>query len=79
MSLRDYAVVLYRDHTTGLYVADVPSLSVSTYGDSKREAMAKVKEAIQVTIEGLQAVGQPLPGSSSDDESVEVRRVKVTV
>ena len=79
MLLRDYAVVLYWDRTTGLYVADVPSLSVSTYGDSKQEAMEKVKEAIQVTVEGLQAVGQPLPGNASDDESVEVRRIKVAV
>ena len=38
-----------------------PTLTISTNGETKKEAMAKVREAIPVTIEGLKAQGQSIP------------------
>ena len=68
-----YTVVLDWDAEEELYVATVPALSVSTYGDTRDDALKQVKEAIAVTVEGLQAAGQPVPqGDEGRVESVEV-------
>ena len=57
-----YRVVLEWDDEEQLFVATVPALSVSTYGESRDEAIANAREAIAVTVEGLQAVG---PGAAA--------------
>ncbi|MBM3942100.1 MAG: type II toxin-antitoxin system HicB family antitoxin [SAR202 cluster bacterium] len=56
-----YSVVLDWDETEKVFVATVPALSVSTYGDTREEVMDKVREAIAVTVEGLRIIGQPVP------------------
>ncbi len=56
-----YSVVLDWDEEEKLFVASVPALAVSTYGESRDEALEKAREAIVVTIEGLRAIGQPVP------------------
>jgi predicted RNase H-like HicB family nuclease len=43
-----------------VYVATVPALTVSTYGETHKEALRMAREAIDVTVEGLQSVGQPI-------------------
>ena len=68
-----YSVVVEWDPEEDLYVASVPALSVSTFGGSREEALERVKEAIMVTVEGLKAIGQPIPQGDEDKiESVEV-------
>lgn len=68
-----YSVVIDWDEEEKLFVATVPALSVSTYGETRTEAMEKVKEAIVVTVEGLQQIGQPIPqGDNGTVESVQV-------
>ena len=70
-----YTVVLEWDPEERLFVAAVPALTVSTYGETREETLDKVKEAITVTVEGLRAAGQPVP--HSDEGKVEV--VEVTM
>jgi predicted RNase H-like HicB family nuclease len=68
-----YSVVVDWDKAEKLFVATVPALCVSTYGETREEAMEKVREAIAVTVEGLHAAGQPVPeGDSGRVEIVEV-------
>ncbi len=68
-----YSVVIEWDEETNLFVATVPALTVSTYGDTREEAIEMVKEAIMVTVEGLRASGQPVPeGDAGKVELIEV-------
>ncbi len=68
-----YSVVVEWDPEEELYVASIAALSVSTYGESRREALGKAKEAIEVTLDGLRAIGQPIPlGDEGIIESIEV-------
>ena len=70
-----YTAVIEWDSEDRVYVATVPALRVSTYAETREEVLEKVKEAITVTIEGLQAVGQLVP--QGDEDKVET--VEVTV
>lgn len=70
-----YTVVLEWDEEERLFVATVPALSISTYGETRGEALEKAKEAITVTVEGLRKVGQPIP----DGDQGRVETVEVTV
>ena len=75
MSTVRYSVVVDWDAEERLYVATVPALSISTYGITRDEAIDKAKEAISVTVEGLRAIGQPVP----DGDVGKVEVVEVTV
>jgi len=70
-----YTVVIEWDPEEKVYVATVPAFPVSTYGELREEALEKAKEAIAITIEGLQAVGQPVP--EGDEDKVEVVEVSM--
>lgn len=70
-----YTVVIEWDLEEKVYVATVPAFPLSTYGETREEALEKVKEAIAITIEGLQSVGQPVP--QGDEDKVEVVEVAV--
>ena len=61
-----YTVVLEWDPEEELYVATIPVLSVASYGTTRDEAMEKIKEAAEVTIEGLKITGQPVPMCDED-------------
>ena len=68
-----YGVVVEWDPEEEVYVASIPALSVSTYGESRTDVLEKAKEAIEVTIDGLRAIGQPVPlGDEDKIESIEV-------
>ena len=68
-----YSVVIEWDPEDKVYVATVPALSVSTYGESRGEALEMAKEAIAVTVEGLKLLGQAVPEGDGDRvEHVEV-------
>ena len=70
-----YTVVIEWDPEETVWVASVPALSVISYAETREEVLTMVKEAITVTIEGLQAVGQPVPQGDED----RVDTVEVTV
>lgn len=54
-------VVLHQEEDGGYWV-EVPSLpGCVSQGDSKDEALANIKEAIELYIESLQANGDPIP------------------
>ena len=61
-----YTVIIERDPDEELYVASVPALSVGSYGTTIDEAMDKIREAVEVTIDGLKATGQPVPLGDGD-------------
>ena len=48
------------EEAESLFVATVPAPTASTYVETKEEARTKGKEAIPVTIKGLQAEVQPV-------------------
>lgn len=73
MSCRHYAVMLEHDPEAGLWVAYVPDLNnISTYGETREEAIAMAKEAISGYLELLVEDGEALPESSSSAEIVDV-------
>lgn len=54
-------VILHQEDDGGYWV-EVPSLpGCVSQGDSKEEALANIKEAIEAYIESLQAHGDPIP------------------
>jgi predicted RNase H-like HicB family nuclease len=56
-----YSVVLDWDDSEKVFIASVPALSISTYGETREEAIEMAREAIVVTIDGLRVLGQPVP------------------
>lgn len=66
-----YRVLIEQDED-GVYVAEVPSLpGCVSQGNTRCEAIDNVKEAIAVYVESLEAHGDPIPPSISE-EVVEV-------
>jgi predicted RNase H-like HicB family nuclease len=56
-----YTVVLEQDADGG-YVVHVPALpGCSTQGDSRDEALANAREAIEVYLEDCREAGDPIP------------------
>ncbi|MBZ0302824.1 MAG: type II toxin-antitoxin system HicB family antitoxin [Anaerolineae bacterium] len=54
-------VLLYTDED-GYWIAEVPSLpGCFSQGDTREEAIANIKEAIELYIEVLEAEGTPVP------------------
>jgi antitoxin HicB len=70
----DYAVILTRDET-GKWTAEVPALpGCITWGSSKDEVLALVREAIEGWMLSRQATGKSIP---SPTMVVELARVSV--
>jgi predicted RNase H-like HicB family nuclease len=71
--MRDYAVVVERevDGRYSVYVPDLPGCA--SMGDTRRQAVANVREAIACYVEGHKKLGRPLPRRRS---RVEIVRVK---
>jgi len=64
--------VLIEQDEDGVFVAEVPSLpGCLTQGTTRKEALANIEEAIALYIESLEAHGDPIPPSISE-EIVEV-------
>lgn len=70
-----YSVVLEWDEAERLITATVPAFAICTYGVDRRDALEKAKEAILVTVEGLQQAGQPVP--QGDQGVIEILEVEV--
>lgn len=64
--------VLIEQDEDGIFVAEVPALpGCLTQGQTRREALANIQEAIALYVESLEAHGDPIPPSISE-EIVEV-------
>lgn len=73
--LRKFRVILEPNELDG-YTVTVPLLpGCISEGDTKEEALANIKEAIELYIESLQADGEPIP----TEEAVEEALVEVAV
>ena len=66
MGIARYTVVIEWDQEEELYIATIPALSVGSYGVSMDEALAKIREAAEVTIEGLKAHSLPVPQGNEE-------------
>ncbi|HVA32796.1 MAG TPA: type II toxin-antitoxin system HicB family antitoxin [Candidatus Baltobacteraceae bacterium] len=74
---RTFTIVLEPDAKTGVFTALVPAIpGVVSEGDTVEEAMANVREAIELTLEDLTAHGEPLPDSDVD---AVVQQVRVSI
>ena len=70
---RHYQVWLEWDEAEGLWVTFVPALSyLSTYGETRDEALENTQEAIQGYIEAAEKEGIPLPSGNTIAEIVEL-------
>jgi predicted RNase H-like HicB family nuclease len=66
-----YTVILERESDGG-YVASVPALpGCVTQGDDRKQALANVKEAIELYVEDCRDAGDPIP-TEAGKEFVEV-------
>lgn len=72
--MRTFRVILEPNESGG-YTVSVPLLpGCISEGDTREEALANIKEAIELYIESLEADGEPIPA----EESVEEALVEVT-
>lgn len=63
-----FTIVIERDED-GLYIASVPLLQgCYTQGDSYKEALENIKDAIKLHIEARRAIGEPVPIEVAIDE-----------
>jgi len=68
--LRKFRVVLEPNELGG-YTAIVPLLpGCVSEGDTKEEALANIKEAIELYIESLKADGEPIPSEEEVEETL---------
>lgn len=68
-------VLLYTDED-GYWIAEVPSLpGCGSDGQTREEALERVKEAIQVYIEALQDDAMPVPDEFNNPELVAIEAV----
>lgn len=67
---RRFRVILELNELGG-YTATVPSLpGCISEGDTKEEAIANIREAIELYLESLQADGEPVPADEALEETV---------
>jgi predicted RNase H-like HicB family nuclease len=68
-----YTVVLEREPDGG-YVVSVPALpGCVTQGDSRHEALANIREAIELYVEDCRAAGDPVPTEAPEYQGL-IRR-----
>jgi predicted RNase H-like HicB family nuclease len=66
-----YTVILEHGETSwGAHVPDLPGCVA--VGDSREEALAFIREAIELHLHGLEEEGLPIPEPRSEGEIVEV-------
>jgi antitoxin HicB len=63
--------VILEPNELGGYTVTVPLLpGCISEGDTRDEALANIKEAIELYIESLQADGEPIPSEEAAEEAV---------
>lgn len=61
-----YTVIIEWDPEEQLFISTMPALSIGSYGNTQKEALENIKEAAEVTIEGMKATGQSVPLGDED-------------
>jgi predicted RNase H-like HicB family nuclease len=60
-------VILYPDHEDGGWVVEVPSLpGCISQGETREQALANARDAIDTWIDGATQVGMPVPDDTFD-------------
>jgi antitoxin HicB len=73
--MRRYTIILRPDPDKGGYSVTVPALpGCFTQGDTAEEATENARDAIQLSLEDVQAEGQPIP---VEDPPLELAYVEV--
>jgi antitoxin HicB len=68
--VRKFRVILEPNELGG-YTATVPLLPrCISEGDTRDEALANIREAIELYVESLQADGEPIPSEEAIEETV---------
>ena len=68
----EYLVVVEKGKSSyGAYVPDLPGCVAA--GETRREVLKLIREAIKLHIEALRESGQPVPEPNSKSEVVKVR------
>jgi predicted RNase H-like HicB family nuclease len=68
-----YTIILHPDSEQGGYTVTVPALpGCITEGDTKEEAIAMAKEAIQLYIESLIDDNQPIPEEREHPQAITI-------
>ncbi|MBZ0295230.1 MAG: type II toxin-antitoxin system HicB family antitoxin [Anaerolineae bacterium] len=63
-------VLLYTDED-GIWIAEVPSLpGCNSFGETREDALNRIREAIEVYIEALEQDGLTIPGEYDNVELV---------
>jgi predicted RNase H-like HicB family nuclease len=71
MAVMRYMVVVERGETSwGAHVPDLPGCVA--VGETRKEVLKLIREAIELHLEGLKEDGLPIPIPSSEGEFVEV-------
>ena len=66
-----YTVILTPDIDEGGYTVRVPALpGCNTQGDTREEALANAREAIEGYLETLKELGRPIPEERESPETV---------
>ena len=77
MAALEFDVVLVQEDD-GIYSVTVPALpGCTSQGETRVEAIAMIREAIELYIESLVAHGDRVPGPAEAEPRVEVERVSV--
>ena len=62
-------VVLYPDHEDGGWVAEIPSLpGCVSQGDTREEALANARDAIESWIDAARSLGREVPADTPEVE-----------
>jgi len=73
MTKRRFDVLIERDHEQGSWVTYVPTLDwLSTFGDTREEALEHTQEAILGYLEAASKEGIAAPDIAVDTETIEV-------
>lgn len=73
MTNRQYKVLIEWDPQDEVWVSYVPDLNfISTYGDTREEAIANTREAILGYLEAAGKEGLPIPEGGLDAELIDV-------
>jgi predicted RNase H-like HicB family nuclease len=69
-----YTAVYERDPETGEICACVPALDLGTHGPTLQEARVRLREALELHLEGLIEEQLPIPGDVLEVERVTVKK-----
>jgi antitoxin HicB len=66
MNAYDFKILIEPDADSGGFVVSCPSLpGCYSQGDSIDESLANIREAIELCLEDMQALGQPVPDTAN--------------